>query len=116
MPKPEQLTIKYQQVFHLNPENLVSYDGMTYPSLQIRWQTQPPRGELLGISASVSGEMVGLAVAEHFAQANSEQAAELISLFVLPAYRHQGIGSTLVRHLQKFIGKPLAGQSLNSLS
>ncbi len=114
LPNTEQLTIKYQQVFHLNPENLASYDGMTYPSLQIRWQTQPPRGELLGISASVSGKMIGLAVAEHFAQASSEQEVELISLFVLPEYRHQGIGTTLVRHLQKFIGKPLAGQSLKS--
>lgn len=115
-PKQEHLTIKYQQVFHLNSENLAPYDAMTYPSLQTRWQTQPPRGELLGVSASVSGEMVGFAVAEHFVQPDSEQVAELLSLFVLPAYRHQGIGTTLVRHLQKLIGKPLTRQSFNSLS
>jgi len=114
--KSEKLAIKYQQVFHLNPENLAPYDAMTYPSLQTRWQTQPPRGELLGVSASVSGDMVGFAIAEHFAQADSEQPAELLSLFVLPACRHQGIGTKLVRHLQKMIGKPLARQSFKSLS
>jgi ribosomal protein S18 acetylase RimI-like enzyme len=79
---------------------------MTYPSLQARWKTQPQRGELLGVSASVSGEMVGFAIAESFIEPNSgQQQAELLSLFVLPAYRKQGIGTTLVKHLQQLIGK-----------
>ena len=122
LPRPAQtpaagtLAVKYQQVFHLNPENLAPYEAMTYPGLQARWQTQPQRGELLGVSASVAGEMVGFAVAEHFVQADSELTAELLSLYVLPAYRQQGIGATLVRHLQKLVGKPLARQILNSLS
>ena len=117
LPRPAQSpnmnkpTVKYQQVYHLNPENMLAYDAMTYPSLQARWQTQPQRGELLGVSASVAGEMVGFAVAEHFTPADSETAAELLSLFVLADYRHQGIGTTLVRHLQQLIGKPLLRQA-----
>lgn len=107
-PNTDKFAIKYQRVYHLNPENLVVYDAMTYPSLQARWQTQTQRGELLGVSASVAGEMVGFAVAELFIQADSEQAAELLSLLVLPAYRHQGIGTALVSHLQQLVGKPLA--------
>jgi ribosomal protein S18 acetylase RimI-like enzyme len=61
---------------------------------------------LLGVSASVSGEMVGFAIAESFIEPSSgQQQAELLSLFVLPAYRKQGIGTTLVKHLQQLIGK-----------
>jgi uncharacterized protein (TIGR03032 family) len=104
--------VKYQQVFHLNPENLLAYDSMTYPSLQARWQTQAQRGELLGVSASVVGEMVGFAVAEQFATTDTEQSAELLSLFVLPAYRLQGIGTSLVRHLQQLVGRPLVSSTV----
>jgi hypothetical protein len=103
--KAEKVAVKYQQVFHLNPDNLLPYDAMTYPSLQTRWQTQPQRGELLGLSASVDGNMVGFAVAERFIHTDAQPAAELISLLVLPAYRHQGIGTALGRHLQQLMGK-----------
>jgi uncharacterized protein (TIGR03032 family) len=108
--KPSEASVKYQRVFHLNPDNLLPYEAMTYPSLQTRWQTQPQRGELAGISASAAGEMVGFAVAEQFTQANSETKAELISLYVLPAYRHQSIGTSLVQHLEKQLGVKLARQ------
>lgn len=96
------LAVKYQRVYHLNPENIAAYDALTYPSLQARWQTQPQRGELLAISASVAGEMVGFAVAERYIEDDSEQ-AELISLAVLPEFRHQGIGTTLVKYLQQLV-------------
>jgi N-acetylglutamate synthase-like GNAT family acetyltransferase len=78
---------------------------MTYPSLQARWQNQPQRGELLGISASIDGEMVGFAVAEMFTHAESKTVVELLSLFVLPDYRHQGIATSLIKYLQQAIGK-----------
>lgn len=99
--------VKYQRVYHLNPDNLAPYDAMTYPSLQARWQTQPQRGELLGVSASVDGAMVGFAIAEQFIE-NTLQRAELISLFVLPDYRDQGIATALVKHLQQLLAMPLA--------
>ncbi|MBK8816643.1 MAG: TIGR03032 family protein [Methylococcaceae bacterium] len=100
--------VKYQRVFHLNPENLLTYEAMTYPSLRSRWQTQPQRGELFGVSASVDGEMIGFAVAEKYAQPNADLSAELLSLYVVPDYRHQGIGTSLVKHLQKQLGTELA--------
>ena len=92
-------TVKYQRVYHLTPDNLLPYEAMTYPSLQTRWQTQPPRGELLGLSASVAGEMIGFAVADCY-QVDTEPTAELISLYVLPAYHQQGIESNLTQQLQ----------------
>jgi protein O-GlcNAc transferase len=88
---------KYQRVYHLTASSLADYDAFTFPSLQQRWQTQPQRGELVGISASVAGEMVAFAIAEIL----PEQTAELISLFVAPEYRQQGIATKLLQHLEK---------------
>jgi uncharacterized protein (TIGR03032 family) len=100
--------VEFQQVYHLTPDNLAPYDAMTYPGLQKRWQTQALRGELLGVSASVAGDMVGFAVAEQFARDDVTPASELLSLYVVPAYRHQGIASALVKHLQRLLATPLA--------
>ncbi|WP_242062141.1 TIGR03032 family protein [Nostoc punctiforme] len=88
---------KYQRVYHLTASTLADYDAFTFPSLQQRWQTQPQRGELAGISASVAGEMVAFAIAEIL----PEQTAELISLFVAPEYRQQGIATKLMQYLEK---------------
>lgn len=102
MPRPiankvDPKSIKYQRVYHLNPDNLVAYDALTFPSLQQRWQTQPLKGELIGVSAALAGEMIGLAIA----QLASDGGIELISLYVLPPYRRQGIGTALVGYLQQ---------------
>ncbi|MBW4481834.1 MAG: TIGR03032 family protein [Tildeniella torsiva UHER 1998/13D] len=94
---PTPLAVKFQRVFHLTPENLANYDAFTFPSLQKRWSHQPQRGELIGISAAVNGEMVGMAIAECL----PDQRAELLSLFVAPACRQQGIGKRLVSHLEQ---------------
>ena len=100
------LAINYQKVYHLTPQNLLPYEAMTYPSLQARWKTQPQRGELLGVSASVAGEMIGFAVAECY-QVEAQSTAELISLYVLPAYQQQGIETTLTQHLQTLLNAEL---------
>ncbi|MGD1699249.1 GNAT family N-acetyltransferase [Dapis sp. BLCC M229] len=90
-------SLKFQQVYHLTAENLKDYNEFTFPPLQKRWQIQPQRGELFGTSASVEGEMVAFAIAEVRPERNSE----LISLFVAPAYRQQGIGKRLVAYLER---------------
>jgi uncharacterized protein (TIGR03032 family) len=97
-PKPNQ-PVNYQQVYHLNPESLAPYDEITFPSLQKRWLTKPLKGELVGVSASIDGDMVGLIIAELMA----DMSAELLSLFVLPAYRCQGIGKNLMYRLQQHL-------------
>ncbi|MEH2233750.1 MAG: TIGR03032 family protein [Nostoc sp.] len=89
--------IRYQRVYHLNSSNALDYNHLTYPSLQKRWQTQPPQGELTGLSASLDGAIVGFAISERL----NPQQAEIISLFVLPEYRSQGIGTRLVAYLEQ---------------
>ncbi|MBL8498858.1 TIGR03032 family protein [Nitrosomonas sp. JL21] len=98
----EELPVKYQRVYHLTPENLLPYEAMTEPSLQKRWQSQPPRGEITGIAASLDGELIGLVIAEAW-QEDEHQHAELLSSYVLPAYRHLSIERKLHQHLQKAI-------------
>ena len=89
--------VKFQRVYHLNPESLAPYDAMTFPSLQRRWTTQPQRGELIGVSASVTGDMVGFTIAELL----PDFRAEVISLFVDPHYRQQGIGTKMMAFLER---------------
>jgi uncharacterized protein (TIGR03032 family) len=100
--RQEQLTgaqVKFQRVFHLNPESLAPYDAMTFPSLQQRWQSQPQRGEVIGVSASVLGDMVGFAIAELLPNLK----AEIISLFVDPNHRQKGVGTRMLAFLEREI-------------
>lgn len=89
--------VKYQRVYHLTASNALDYDSLTFPSLQQRWQQQPPKGELFGVAASVDGTMIGFAVAERC----DATTAEVISLLVLPPYRQQGIGTRLLTYLER---------------
>ena len=98
----EDIVIKYQKVYHLTRENLLHYEYMTNPSLQKRWETQSQRGELFGVSASVEGEMIGLAVAEYW-QEGEQLGLELLSSYVSPAYRHQPIEKQLHKHLRQAV-------------
>ncbi|MCX7084560.1 MAG: GNAT family N-acetyltransferase [Methylococcales bacterium] len=94
--------VNYQRVYHLTPDNLAPYDALTYPSLQKRWQTQPQQGELHAVSASVDGQMVGFIVAEQQPDTDGQAPRfAVLSLFVLPAYRHQGIATVLKQRLQQ---------------
>lgn len=106
-PLPGDAPVRYQQVFHLNPDNLLAYESLTSPSLRQRWLAQPQRGELLGISASIEGIMVGLAVAEIHALAGSEPIAELLSISVAPHCDEGRIAPTLLRHLENLAGRAL---------
>ncbi|CAN1212973.1 TIGR03032 family protein [Tumidithrix helvetica PCC 7403] len=91
--------IKFQRVFHLNRESLAPYDAMTFPNLQQRWQSQPQRGEVIGVSASFLGDMVGFAIAELL----PDFKAEIISLFVDPDHRQKGVGTKMLAFLEREI-------------
>ena len=90
--------ISYQWVFDLNKVNSCEYDNLTFPSIQKRWNIYKQRGKLLGVAAFYEKTMVGLVIGECIANTTK---AEIISLFVEPNYRHQGIGSNLIQYLEK---------------
>jgi hypothetical protein len=96
----DERAVKYQKIYNLTPESLLPYEAMTYPSMEQHWLARPQRGELIGISASVEGKMIGLAIAEGWWEDGLRQ-VELLSSYVLPAYRHQPIERQLHQHLQQ---------------
>ena len=109
VPPADKTSVHYQRVFQLTEATLAPFASLTYPSLaqgSAAWRKL--KGELLGISASHNGTLVGLALAE----CGAEGTARLISLFVSPPHRRQGIGSRLIAHLCTFLNK----QELTSLS
>lgn len=96
--------LRFQQVLQLTPQNLQQYAALTPPELQQRWQQQAVRGELVGISVSVDGAMIGLAVAEVLpADAKTDSAAEMLSVFVLPRFRHLNLEPRLLSHLKDLV-------------
>jgi uncharacterized protein (TIGR03032 family) len=106
-PKTPRPAVKYQSVYHLTPDNAIAYEAFTFPSLQKRWQTHPQRGELFGISATIDSQMIGMVIAEILpaSETISSTSAEILSLFVVPAHRHQGIGTLLVAYLENHLVK-----------
>lgn len=101
--------IHYQRVYQLTEATLAPYAALTFPSLapgSATWQKLT--GELLGISASHNGTLMALALAE----CNSDGTARLISLFVSPHQRRQGIATRLITHLSTFLHQ----QKLTTLS
>ncbi len=93
--------VKYQAVHNLTPDNLAPYDAFTFPSLQKRWQTHPQRGELIGVSATIDNQMVGMVIAEIISKTQNPPHASILSCYVVPNYRDRGIGTNLMSHLEK---------------
>jgi ribosomal protein S18 acetylase RimI-like enzyme len=97
---PASQSIKYQWVYNLTPANCQEFEPLTFPSLQKRWQTQPQRGHIGGVVASIDGAMIGLVIVELL-----PEQADIISLFVAPEHRHQGIATQLLVHLERGLRK-----------
>jgi GNAT superfamily N-acetyltransferase len=93
-----QPSIRYQWVSHLTPANSIAFDGLTFPSIAKRWQVFEPRGALHGIAAFDAQYCVGLALVEILPE---HKWMDLISLFVSPTHRQQGIGTQILQRLQK---------------
>ncbi|MCT7951104.1 TIGR03032 family protein [Ancylothrix sp. C2] len=96
------IAVKYQMVHNLTVESSCDYDALTFPRIKKRWQSRQLQGELLGVSASVSQKIVGFLIAEIFPDVKS---ANLISFYVLPEFRNQKIGSSLLFYLEKDLKK-----------
>ncbi|NJM44958.1 MAG: GNAT family N-acetyltransferase [Alkalinema sp. RU_4_3] len=96
------IAVKYQWVQNLTMANCQELEPLTFPSLQKRWQTYQQRGSLGGVVAIARGQMVGLVIAELLPDALAPEGhrAEILSLFVTPEQRQQGIGSQLLRYLE----------------
>lgn len=97
---------RYQRVYHLTPDNLKPYAALIAPGLLARWAGAPPQGELVGLSASVDGVLIGLAIAE-CVQHQEAPAARLHSLAVQPPWQERGVPNRLINELQGSLQRPL---------
>ncbi|MBR8827123.1 MAG: TIGR03032 family protein [Gomphosphaeria aponina SAG 52.96 = DSM 107014] len=92
--------ITYQQINNLTWAKTLQFNALTYPSIHKHWRAKTQRGNLLGILALKENETIGLVLAETYDNQN-KQITEVLSFFVKPEYRNQGIGINLLQHLQK---------------
>lgn len=87
----------YDWLSGLDAESSCEYEDLTHPSITRHWQATQQYGELLGIAASLGEEIVGLAIVELDTQSGK---AGILSLFVVPKHRGQGIGTHLIQQLE----------------
>ncbi|MEG3898952.1 MULTISPECIES: GNAT family N-acetyltransferase [unclassified Microcoleus] len=87
----------YYWLSGLDAESSCEYEDLTHPSITRHWQATQQYGELLGIAASLGDEIVGLAIVELDTQSGK---AGILSLFVEPEHRGQGIGTHLIQQLE----------------
>jgi len=74
-----------------------SFQALTFPRYRSRLQVLTPGSSTVAIAATFSEEPVGLALAEILSDGTT---AEILSIFVLPQYRQQGIGTALLARSQ----------------
>jgi len=90
--------LRYQRIFSLTPENLQPYAGLTFPSLSSGTNAQRRlKGELVGVCCLAGEQMIGLAIGER----RSPEDAWLASLKVDQNWRRIGVGTGLVKNLEK---------------
>uniref|UniRef100_A0A0C1R732 N-acetyltransferase domain-containing protein n=1 Tax=Tolypothrix bouteillei VB521301 TaxID=1479485 RepID=A0A0C1R732_9CYAN len=97
--------MKYQWVYNLTVDNIVEFEPLSFPSIKKRWQSTRVRGHLAGVAAFLNAKMVGLIIVELL-----PNAVEIISFFVIPECRYQGIGNQLLKHVEQALIKLKAPQ------
>ncbi|WP_083305278.1 GNAT family N-acetyltransferase [Moorena producens] len=96
--------ITYQWLENFDAAASLEYDDYTCPSIASHWQGASLLGELLGLAAVENDEMVGLLVAELRKDPKTDTTSGVIlSLFVHPENRRQGVGSGLITHLEAHV-------------
>jgi len=99
--------VRYQTVLHMTRENIAPYSALTFPPIAPGTPGFAAiTGELVGISATMGGTMIGLALAEP----TKDGASRLCSLMVEPGYRRRGVATRLVLHLQRLAAEQGASE------
>jgi GNAT superfamily N-acetyltransferase len=82
----------------LNRENAFQYDNLTYPSFRYRLRIFKPNESLIAIGVHLDDIPVGLVFTELLSDRSS---AKVLSLFVVPEHRGQGLGKTLLTKMEQ---------------
>jgi GNAT superfamily N-acetyltransferase len=93
--------IQLQIINDLTIDRICQMNYLTYPSMENYWTYKQPQGQLIGILAKSQLENIGLIIAE-ISNLPLKQ-AKILSFFVQPQSRHQGIGLQLMRSLLNYL-------------
>lgn len=80
-----------------NAFEATAYQALTFPLFRPQLQVLKPGNSIVAIAATNALAPVGLALAEI---QPDDQSAQVLSLFVAPSYRRQGIGTALLSRLE----------------
>jgi GNAT superfamily N-acetyltransferase len=84
----------------LDKTNAFQYDRLTYPTFRPRLRTLKQDQFLIAVGVHLHQIPVGLALAEYLPD---EGVGEILSLFVTPEHRGQGLGKALVREMESHL-------------
>jgi uncharacterized protein (TIGR03032 family) len=93
--------------FHLSMDMTVEaalkdHEHLTFPNLRQQAQARPIIEPLVTMAASHSGQFVGMALAEILPRG---ERARVLSLFVAREHRGNGVGSTMLAHLEDALAR-----------
>ncbi len=74
------------------------YQSLTFPLFRTKMRTLTSEGSLVAIGASNSKKPIGLVLAEILPDSHC---AQILSIFVLPSHRRQGVGTALLNYLER---------------
>ncbi|WP_424099474.1 GNAT family N-acetyltransferase [Moorena producens] len=74
------------------------YQPLTFPLFRTKMRTLIPEGSMVAIGASYLNKPVGLVLAEILPD---YYCAKILSIFVLPSHRRQGVGTALLNYLER---------------
>ncbi len=80
-----------------HPFTALAYQTLTFPLYRSYLLNLQPQSSIVAIAASDSNQPIGLALAKIQPEARS---CEVLSIFVKPNYRQQGVGTALLRRLE----------------
>lgn len=83
---------------HLNSMTAVPYQRFTFPIYRTYLQGLIPQDNVLAIGATTAEQASGLVLAELSPETRS---GTILSIFVDPPYRRQGIGTALLMHMEQ---------------
>jgi GNAT superfamily N-acetyltransferase len=81
----------------LDETNAFQYDRLTYPTFRPRLRTLNRDRSQVAVGIHLDQEPVGLVLAEHLPD---NAVGEILSLFVVPEHRGQGLGKALLREIE----------------
>jgi GNAT superfamily N-acetyltransferase len=84
----------------LNSTDATSFASLTYPILRPRLQALLPQGNHLAMGIQHQDHPIGLILVELI---NQSSQAEILSLYVAPAFRNQGIAQQLITNLEQLL-------------